>query len=382
MPEYDQPLRISHMENLIKNPLFKEDTDDAGVAKALVDSLPVNLLILDADRRIVYFNEKIKALLGDVQPELVLNKRPGEALRCMHSVEAPGGCGCSEYCSRCGAFMAIQAAMQNRKAVQECRLTDLDGTSLDFRVWTSPIANRGARFTLFSFLDISDEKRRARIEHTCFHDMMNMVSAVYGMMEVIDLNGDDRAESAQHLIVAKQCVLMLASEIRSSQALKEAESQKLAVKPSTFSVRKFIANVSDFFAINVMTRDVGIESELIGHDVDIVSDESLLLRVMVNLVMNAIEASEHGGRVSLTGKVIDDAVLFEVHNASAMEDAVVKQVFQRSFSTRGEGRGTGTYSAKLFTEKYLGGKIWFSSSATAGTSFFVRLPLHAESMKR
>jgi sensor histidine kinase regulating citrate/malate metabolism len=37
------------------------------------------------------------------------------------------------------------------------------------------------------------------------------------------------------------------------------------------------------------------------------------------------------------------------------------------------GRGIGTYSMKLFGEKYLKGKVWFTSSAENGTSFFFEL---------
>ena len=50
------------------------------------------------------------------------------------------------------------------------------------------------------------------------------------------------------------------------------------------------------------------------------------------------------------------------------------QVFQRSFSTKGRGRGIGTYSMKMLTEEYLGGAISFRSSEREGTTFNVILP--------
>ena len=49
------------------------------------------------------------------------------------------------------------------------------------------------------------------------------------------------------------------------------------------------------------------------------------------------------------------------------------QVFQRSFSTKGNGRGIGTYSIKLLSENYLNGKVGFTSSVSEGTVFFVDL---------
>ena len=52
------------------------------------------------------------------------------------------------------------------------------------------------------------------------------------------------------------------------------------------------------------------------------------------------------------------------------------QVFQRSFSTKGRGRGLGTYSVKLLSERYLGGRVSFSSTPEAGTVFRLFLPRH------
>jgi len=49
-------------------------------------------------------------------------------------------------------------------------------------------------------------------------------------------------------------------------------------------------------------------------------------------------------------------------------------VFQRSFSTKGKGRGLGTYSIKLLTERYLKGTASFTSTETDGTTFQISLP--------
>jgi sensor histidine kinase regulating citrate/malate metabolism len=49
------------------------------------------------------------------------------------------------------------------------------------------------------------------------------------------------------------------------------------------------------------------------------------------------------------------------------------QLFQRSFSTKGNGRGIGTYSIKLLTENYLKGKVSFFSNEEEGTVFSIEL---------
>ena len=50
-------------------------------------------------------------------------------------------------------------------------------------------------------------------------------------------------------------------------------------------------------------------------------------------------------------------------------------IFSRTFSTKGFGRGIGTYSVKLFTEQYLKGKVEFVSESGIGTVFTLVLPV-------
>ena len=57
-----------------------------------------------------------------------------------------------------------------------------------------------------------------------------------------------------------------------------------------------------------------------------------------------------------------------------MPKDVKLQIFQRSFSTKGIGRGIGTYSMKLITEQYLKGTISFVSNGAVGTTFTLRIP--------
>ncbi len=74
--------------------------------------------------------------------------------------------------------------------------------------------------------------------------------------------------------------------------------------------------------------------------------------------------------------ILERLFLHDIHNSAALVVSHVQlQVFRRSYSTKGEGRGLGTYSIKLLSESYLQGKVWFESSAGEGTRFFARYPL-------
>jgi signal transduction histidine kinase len=108
-------------------------------------------------------------------------------------------------------------------------------------------------------------------------------------------------------------------------------------------------------------------------DVRLQTDRTLLARVIGNLAKNALEAEAAGAAVTLNCKKSGSGAVFTVHNPSQMPEDSRLQVFQRSFSTKGAGRGLGTYSIRLLTERYLKGKVSFSTGPE-GTTFRAEYP--------
>jgi sensor histidine kinase regulating citrate/malate metabolism len=66
-------------------------------------------------------------------------------------------------------------------------------------------------------------------------------------------------------------------------------------------------------------------------------------------------------------------LIFQVHNEGIIPREIQLQLFQRSFSTKGKGRGIGTYSIRLLVENYLKGKVTFVSNEDCGTNFSVEI---------
>ena len=110
-------------------------------------------------------------------------------------------------------------------------------------------------------------------------------------------------------------------------------------------------------------------------DFSMCSNRTLLNRVINNMLKNAIEGSNPGETITMGCERHDLKVTFWIHNNGFILPDDQLQVFQRSFSTKGMGRGLGTYSMKLLTEKYLGGKVYFNSSENKGTTFFAEFPI-------
>jgi signal transduction histidine kinase len=121
--------------------------------------------------------------------------------------------------------------------------------------------------------------------------------------------------------------------------------------------------------------DAPIEIERPVPKKPFVTDVALLVRVLVNMVRNALEAAPQGP-IRIECRRVGETYRFSVNNPGVIPDDVAAWIFTRSFSTKAaQGRGLGTYSMKLFGERVLGGRVGFTSDAGSGTTFFIEHPV-------
>jgi len=351
------------------------DTDSP--IATLLNLMPEVVLILNRQRQVVFANRAALEYSGAEELETVLGMRPGELLRCKHSQESEGGCGTTEACRYCGATHAMLESQEGRSVTEECRITtykDGNEEALDLRAWARPLEMAGEDFTFFTLSDIADQKRRESLERIFLHDMMNTATALKGFSWMLSENGED-AESVRkygdRISVLSERMI---AEIQAHRQLLAAERGELKPNPEPLNSYVLLQDVFlDCCRPEMLARRV-LRLDEQSASVDFVSDPMLMTRVLENLLKNAIEASAPGERVSMGCYELRDEVVFWVHNAGYMPEGVRLQIFNRSFSTKGPGRGLGTYSVKYLSERYLGGHVSFTSTEEDGTRFEARYP--------
>jgi signal transduction histidine kinase len=357
-----------------------------------LDAVPNMALVLNECRQIVFANRTFRDFVGiDTLQELVgcrqgevlecihakyIGQRPGEAVGCIRSGLTEGGCGTTLFCRTCGAVRAILNSQQmNRLDIQECQMIrGEEEDPLDLRVWSRPLEVNGNRYTVFSVMDISDEKRRKALERIFFHDVLNTAGGVKGLADLLIEAGLSPEEMKDISSMISESSDHLIEEISAQRMLSAAETGELKVATQELhSLETLYRIIRQFHSHSIAKNKTLMVDEAAGH-FDFVSDPVLLRRVLINLVKNAFEAVPEGGAVTLGCYADGDSVCFTVHDAAVIPQEVQLQIFSRSFSTKGSGRGLGTYSIKLITEKYLHGKVSFVSNVEEGTRFTVCYP--------
>jgi signal transduction histidine kinase len=333
--------------------------------------------ILDQNRQIIYANDDFIKIVGISSVEELLGKRPGEAISCIHAAEMPSGCGTSDACAVCGAVNAIiESQLKNSKTVKETRITSVingNPVNWDLRVTSSPVVIRNRTFYVFTVQDISNEKRRQILERTFFHDILNSAGNLNGLLSILK-EGADPNESKELINISEEVSRELIEEIMIQRKLRAAENGDLAMNIEKLVVSEMLRSAVARISGNEVAKEKKIVISDRSDGAILFTDRIILLRVLINLLKNALEATEINGTVHAEAEERSSTVRFIVKNDMVMPEAVRMQIFQRSFSTRGTGRGIGTYSIRLLTEKYLKGTVVFTSSDPEGTIFFVELP--------
>jgi len=211
--------------------------------------------VIDQNRQIVYANENFLTLFGINTLETILGKRLGEVVSCIHSAEEPSGCGTSVSCAYCGAVNVIMESQKTgAKSIRETRIsTVVDGKlkSWDLNIISTPVTLSGTRFYVLVLQDISAEKRRAALERIFFHDLLNSVGGLNGLLTILK-DGTNPEENRELINLSEEASRDIIEEILLHRQIRAAEIGELNVN---------IELTNSFEVIDSAIRKMGFHEE-------------------------------------------------------------------------------------------------------------------------
>jgi signal transduction histidine kinase len=126
--------------------------------------------------------------------------------------------------------------------------------------------------------------------------------------------------------------------------------------------------------------EAGVTLEVSGDSTLMIEGDARKLRqVLLNLVLNAIQASPRGSAVGVTVRVEAGEARIVVHDdGEGMTPDVLDRIRKPYFTTREGGTGLGVAVARGLVEQH-GGRLEFLSTPGKGTTVLIALPLKAKS---
>jgi signal transduction histidine kinase len=201
---------------------------------------------------------------------------------------------------------------------------------------------------------------------------LNSVGGLNGLLTILK-EGTNPEETHELIDLSEEASRNIIEEILVQRQLREAENGELKVNIGLTNSIELLDSTIGKIGFHEAGKNRRIVKSDKSVNIDFETDKILLQRVIINLLKNALEATESTGTVTAGIGNNEDKITFWVKNEQVMSEDVRMQMFQRSFSTKGDGRGIGTYSIRLLTENYLKGKVSFISNETDGTIFSLEL---------
>jgi two-component system, cell cycle sensor histidine kinase and response regulator CckA len=217
------------------------------------------------------------------------------------------------------------------------------------------------------------------------HDFNNLLTVILSQVEFLtDSSRADRdSDELGHIRVAAERAAELTRQLL-------AFARKQFVEPKVFDLNELAARV-DKLLRRVIGEDI-VFRFIAEPDLGLVrADPGQIEQVLLNLVVNARDAMENGGELTIetanvelgaeyaathAGVVPGPYVMVSVSDTGiGMSAATMTHIFEPFFTTKGPGKGTGLGLATCYgIVKQSGGSIFVYSEPDKGTTFKIYLP--------
>jgi signal transduction histidine kinase len=131
-----------------------------------------------------------------------------------------------------------------------------------------------------------------------------------------------------------------------------------------------------------LSKNQDLSTQIAPDLPQIFADRDLILRVLTNLLDNAVKFTERNGRIALSAEQVRDKVVFTVADTGmGIRPEYRQRIFERFARLENangvKGTGLGLAFCKLAVEAH-GGHIWVESEVGQGSQFKFALPVGEE----
>ena len=361
--------------------------------RAVVEASPDPIVAIDPEGLIVYAAGGLKATFGWSAEELI--GLPIETLIPERFHERHVGHRTAFMRQPHARPMGIGLDLSGRRK---------DGSEFPVEISLSPVTE-GDRPSVFArVVDITGRKALegqllqaqkmeslGRLAGGIAHDFNNMLSAIRGYAELLldDLNAGTPPKTAeiQSSVEAIQAAADRAADL-TAQLL--AFTRRQVVRLQVIDLRASIIALEPMLK-RLIGEHVALKMSLDGEAGNFRGDPGQLDQILVNLVVNARDAVQEGGTVTIEiGNVEFDepyalehfevvpgpyVMLAVTDNGVGMDKATREHIFEPFFTTKERGQGTGLGLATIYgIVRQAQGHIWLYSEPGAGTTFKLYFP--------
>jgi len=236
--------------------------------------------------------------------------------------------------------------------------------------------------TLNRFLQLKASEESARhltalgsMAATLAHEIRNPLGAMKGLTQLAqeDLPGDHKTQSLMSTVVQEaERLEQLVTDLLSFARPRDPQI-------SQFDILRALSNIKTVLQPKLDAAHIKLDTESSPEELLIQSDESGLRQILLNVLLNAMDATQPGGAITVRVRRDEkaDALLIDVDDSGpGFGDRDPEELFQPFATTKIKGTGLGLPISRRIAER-LGGSLQLVGRPEGGARCTLRLPLHA-----
>jgi two-component system CheB/CheR fusion protein len=226
------------------------------------------------------------------------------------------------------------------------------------------------------------DRRRSEFITTVSHELRTPLQSIMGFTKLmVQDKAPDPITQKRFLDTIDKQSERLAGLIGDLLDISRLESGKFVLNRQRLSLRDTIRSAIYELSNLIKEKAILIVDNIPEGLPEIEADESRIKEVMLNLVGNAIKFSSEGGKITVNAQATHNEILVQIIDQGiGIPAEALPNLFQKFYQINGSstrirgGLGIGLYITKQIVEAH-GGQIWVESELNKGSTFSFTLPL-------
>ncbi len=220
--------------------------------------------------------------------------------------------------------------------------------------------------------------------HIAAHELRTPIQPILGMAEMIESTLQQKKDASS---IKPEEIEMIARNARRLQKLSEDILDIARIESNSFTLHKSLFNLKDVLTLLIedCKKQIQMDDREVKilypqpDDIEVYADKERMMRVLGNLLGNALKFTKRGEIAILTEQRSNDKDQLLIVRVSdtglGIDPALLMRLFTK-FATKSEhGTGLGLYISKSIVEAH-GGKIWAENNSDGrGATFTFTLPI-------
>jgi signal transduction histidine kinase len=220
------------------------------------------------------------------------------------------------------------------------------------------------------------------------HEIKNPLAAIKGAAEILADEVPENHPKHEFIDIMRMEISRLNHSV--DDVLKYCRGQQYQDKVRKESVQKIINRVVLLLEAGLKEKSIQVSIQISGQIADqitgqtsgqdksceneFVTDEAAMIQVLMNIMINAVDAVEKNGKILIELDTYEGGCLIRISDdGPGIDKNLAGKVFQSFVTFKEEGTGLGLSISKRIV-KSLGGKIVIEESALGGAAFSIFLP--------